>query len=232
MRFLCGVIAIVLAIPGTGFAASYAHVVQEPAWYYQFRSYSGTEFSMVLVGIAGGIVASMLPRVVLVFPLLGVAAFSIIPIVKPIIGPIPEGAFDNTWNDNICLQSTPSTCGAASVATILKFYGEDATEAELAAEAHSYVGGTEAWYLARAIRSRGYEVQFDFKQGFVAETEFPALVGVRLDSAGHFIPILGREGNLFLVGDPLRGRESLSQETLLRRYDFTGFYMMVRSKGD
>ncbi|MDE0835400.1 MAG: hypothetical protein OSA84_03505 [Akkermansiaceae bacterium] len=44
----------------------------------------------------------------------------------------------------------------------MKSLGIDAKESELAAEAHSYTGGTEAWYLARCARSRGMDVRFDF----------------------------------------------------------------------
>jgi hypothetical protein len=231
-RLFFGATAIVLAIPGASFAGYYAHVFREPSWYYQFRSVSGTELLIVFVGVAGGIAASILPRILLVFPLLGVAAFAIAPIVKPIIGPIPEGTLGNEWDDGVCLQSTPSTGGAAAVATILKDLGEDTKESELAAEAHSYIGGTEAWYLARTVRSRGFDVRFDFALGFKADADFPAVVGVRLDSVGHFIPILRREGDQFLVGDPLRGRELLSREELLQRYDFTGFYMLIGNKGE
>lgn len=222
------VFALIAALPGASFAVYYAHLLPETSWYYQFRSLRGTELLVVLIGVAGGVVATLLPRGLLFLPLLGVAAFSIAPIIKPFIGPIPSGTLRNVWRGEVCLQSAPSTCGAASTATILKHYGVDATESELAAEAHSYGGGTEAWYLARAARSRGFEVDFSFIPGFPPEDGLPAVVGVRLESIGHFIPILGREGEKFIVGDPLRGRELLTEEELKQRYEFTGFYMRVK----
>jgi hypothetical protein len=82
--------------------------------------------------------------------------------------------------------------------------------------------------LARVARSRGFDVAFDFMPGFSPDNGLPAVVGVRLGSFGHFIPILGREGNKFIVGDPLWGRESLSLDELKSRYHFTGFHMRVR----
>jgi ABC-type bacteriocin/lantibiotic exporter with double-glycine peptidase domain len=148
--------------------------------------------------------------------------------VKPFIGPIPSGELSDEWSDGVCMQSTLSTCGAASLATVLTFLGEVANEAELAKEAHSYRGGTEAWYLARAARARGFGVRFEIASGFAGEGDFPAVVGVRLGVVGHFIPILRREGAQFLVGDPIRGRELLSKEELQERYDFTGFSMRIR----
>lgn len=231
-RFLFALLASVAAIPGASFAVYYVHIFPEPSWYYQFRSITGTELLIVILGIAGGLVATLLPRVFLVLPLLGVAAFSIAPIIKPFIGPIPAGTLQDEWDGEICLQSTPSTCGAASTATILKQLGVDVTESELAAEAHSYAGGTEAWYLARAARSRGFDVNFVFTAGFTPEDGLPAVVGVRLGTIGHFIPILGKEGDRFIVGDPLRGRELLSRVDLEERYDFTGFHMRIRNKSE
>ncbi len=183
----------------------------------------------MFIGVAGGLVSTFLPRVFLVMPLLGVAAFSIAPTIKPFVGPISAGTFQDEWDGEICLQSTPSTCGAASTATILKQLGVNVTESDLAAEAHSYAGGTEAWYLARAARSRGFEVEFIFTPGFTPEDGLPAVVGVRLGSVGHFIPILGQEGDKYIVGDPLRGRELLSRNQLNKLYDFTGFHMRINN---
>lgn len=229
-RIFLATLALVAAIPGASFAAYYAQILPEAAWYYQFRSIPGIELLVVFLGVAGGLVASFLPRLLLAFPLFVVAAFSIAPIIKPFVGPIPDGKLRDEWDGNVCLQSTSSTCGAASTATILKQFGKDATESEIAAEAHSYSGGTEAWYLARAARSRGFDVDFVFTSGFSPEIGLPAVVGVRLGSIGHFIPILGQKGDLFIVGDPLRGRELLSQEELNRRYQFTGFHMRIKNK--
>jgi hypothetical protein len=230
-RILIAFLAIVAAIPAASFAVYYAHVIPEWNWYYQFRSIAGTEFLMVFIGVAGGMVATLMPRFLLVIPLLGVALFSVAPIIKPFIGPIPNGSFRDEWNGEVCLQSTPSTCGAASTATILKQLGADVTESELAAEAHSYARGTEAWYLARAARSRGFDVNFKFNPGFSPEDGLPAVVGVRLESIGHFIAILGQEGDKFIIGDPLRGRKLLSREELELRYDFTAFHMRIKREG-
>jgi hypothetical protein len=126
-------LGIVAAIPGMSFTVYYAHLFPELSWYYQFRS----------IGVAGGLVASLLPRRLFELSLLGVVALSTVPIIKPFIGPIPADLLQDEWDGEVCLQSTPSTCGAASTATILKQLGINVTESELAEEAHSYSGGTE-----------------------------------------------------------------------------------------
>lgn len=226
-RVILSIATVFAAIPGASLAAYYAHILPEATWYYEFRSGAGTELLVVLVGLAGGLVASLLPRVILILPLLAVAGFTIAPIIKPFVGPIPADVFEDEWDGEVCLQSTSSTCGAASTATILKQLGTEVKEAELAREAHSYSGGTEAWYLARAARKRGFKVRFDFEDGFSPEGGLPAVVGVKLGVIGHFIAVLGKEGDQFLIGDPLRGRELLSLEKLRKRYVFTGFHMRI-----
>ncbi|MFT4689105.1 MAG: hypothetical protein ACI9OD_001309 [Limisphaerales bacterium] len=92
----------------------------------------------------------------LILPLLAVTGFSIAPVIKPFIGPLPTGSLSNEWENGVCLQSSPSTCGVASMATILQHFGEEVSEPVLAAEPHSYVGGTEV---------TGY-AQFDFEKNF------------------------------------------------------------------
>lgn len=226
-KLLLSALACVLAVPALSFTAHYLHLVPEWAWYFQFRSIPGTELLMVLIGAAGGFVASVLPRVILVLPLAGVAILVSVPFIKPFIGPIPDGAIKDEWRDDICLQSTFSTCGAASLATILKSQGVAAKEAELAAEAHSYTGGTEAWYLARCARARGMRVRFDCTQGFDQAAPLPAMVGVKVSNSGHFIPILERKGDSFLTGDPLHGGKWISLDDLTKRYRFTGFRMEI-----
>lgn len=223
---------MIAAIPGMSFAVHYAHLFPESDWYYQFRSIVGTEFLMVFVGVAGGLMATLLPRLLLFLPLLGVVGFSFVPVSKPFIGPIQPELLQDKWDGEVCLQSTPSTCGAASTATILKQLGVNVTESEIAKEAHSYSGGTEAWYLARAASTRGFDVDFIFSRGFTPEEGLPAVVGVRLSSFGHFIAVLGQEGDQYIVGDPLQGRELLSREELLRRYAFTGFHMRIKKRND
>lgn len=230
LRVALGVVALFAAWPGFLFTLHYTHIFPESASYYQFRSVVGTELMVVPIGVAGGLAATFLPRLLLGLPLLGVAALSIIPHIKPFIGPIPNRALSDEWDGGICLQSTPSTCGAASTATILRHFGIDATEAELAADAHSYTGGTEAWYLARAARSRGLDVSFDFPSGFSPEGGLPAVVGVRLGSIGHFVPVMGKDGDRFIIGDPLHGKETLSLGELHQRYEFTGFHMRMRRR--
>lgn len=225
-RVILAVVAVLAALPGLSFAAYYLHVIPERAWYYDFRSIVGIEVLMVWIGVAGGMVASVLPRVLRALPMAAVVVCVALPLVKPLVGPL--GPLKDEWRDGVCLQSTPSTCGPAALATVISDLGGNTGEEELAKAAHTYDHGTEAWYLARAARVRGYDVRFDIGSGgFHPDGGLPAVVGVMIGARGHFIAVLGREGEKFIVGDPLVGRELLTLEQMEQRWDFTGFHMRV-----
>jgi hypothetical protein len=176
---------------------------------------------------AAGALATFLPRLLLALPLFVLLATAVVPYLKPVIMPLRDGDFMEEWVDGYCLQSTASTCGPASASTIAKSLGLSLTEKETARAAHTYHNGTEAWYLARYLRSRGAKVHFEFRDSFSREVEFPAVVGVKLGRTGHFIPVVEVEGDQIHIADPLRGGEWISMEAFHARYAFTGFHMTV-----
>lgn len=97
----------------------------------------------------------------------------------------------------------------------------------MARAAYSYNGGTEAWYLARFVRTKGLHPRFDFRTSFSPSAGSPAVVGVKFGSAGHFIAVLDVHGDQVTLADPLRGEEHLSLSEFRRRYVFTGFHMVI-----
>jgi predicted double-glycine peptidase len=130
-----------------------------------------------------------------------------------------------------------STCGPASAATLLNVLGHPASEQELARESFTSRGGTENWYLARALRRRGLDVAFELRPTVdgvlpsVIPDDIPslAIAGVLLPGrAGHFIAILGSDGDSVTFADPIDGKHTMTRAQLLERYHFTGFFMVVR----
>ncbi|WAC21556.1 cysteine peptidase family C39 domain-containing protein [Luteolibacter sp. SL250] len=220
-------ILLVLAMPSALVAAYYAGVPLEYGWYYEMRSWPGSEFLILPAGAAAGALATFLPRLLLALPLSALLAAAVIPYLKPVIMPLMDGDFAEEWVDGYSLQSTASTCGPASASTIARSLGMNLTEKKTARAAHTYHNGTEAWYLARYLRSRGAKVHFDFRESFSPDVEFPAVVGVKLGSTGHFIPVLEVKGDQIHIADPLRGGEWISMEAFHARYGFTGFHMTV-----
>ncbi|MDB6117379.1 MAG: peptidase bacteriocin processing [Verrucomicrobiaceae bacterium] len=217
----------VLSVPAALFTLYYLHVLPEYEWLYTLRSWRGSELLGVFLGCAGGALASMLSRMLLIFPLLGSVAFAFAPYVKPMVTPLEDSDLKDRWEGNVCLQSTGSTCGPASVCTVLKHLGAAPSEISAARSAYSTMSGTEAWYLARYVRSQGFVPHFRFRKTFAPSVGLPAVVGVTSGGNGHFIAVLEIIGDQVTVADPMRGEEHLTLSEFEVRYRCTGFHMVI-----
>jgi hypothetical protein len=74
------------------------------------------------------------------------------------------------------------------------------------------------------------QVQFSFYSNFNGDWPVPSIAGVRLPASGntgHFITVLERTGDRYVIGDPLEGRIVRTQSELRDAYEFTGFFMAV-----
>lgn len=227
-------VVLVLAIPGVLYAAYYSKLLGEPIWLYQLRTITGSE---LLAGLAGFAAAWVQVRIAPALNLSKVGVPSLVPILfafglalpylKPLFRPLRTSTLREQWKDGVCMQSSLSTCGPASAATILNHLGVNVTERELAEEAFSCASGTENWYLARALRRRGFITTFLYDTNLSA---LPAIAGVRLkeaDNSGHFIALLERQGDRLITGDPMVGRSTNTLVELREKYQFTGFCMMI-----
>jgi Peptidase C39 family len=216
------------ALPAIYNAVYYLHVLPETALFYEARSWRGAEALMMPAGVAGGLLAAVVPRRMLVLPLLATVGITWGPFLKPVLAPVGAASLHDTWTGPVCIQSTLSSCGPACTATVLRALGDEVREAEVIRAAHTYLGGTEAWYLARFIRSRGLRARFSVgAAGFPGQATLPAVAGVKVDGRGHFIALIARDRDRYRVGDPMVGPETLSREELERRYGFTGFVLEV-----
>lgn len=149
----------ILTIPAILFASYYLHILPERAWFYTLRSWAGSELLAIFLGAAGGAFATLPPRFLLIIPLVLTIVTITVPYLKMVMSPLNATELRERWEGNACLQSTESTCGPASAASILRFLGEDASEREIAKAAFSTSRGTEAWYMARYFRVRGLSAQ-------------------------------------------------------------------------
>lgn len=224
-RIFLACLSIPLAIPGLLMALYYLHLFDQAVWYYQFRAAPLSELTASGLGLGMGLIGSLragkLWLMTCFMVLLGILA---IPYLKPIIRPIPDSAFHERWLDGICLQSTPASCGPACAATILRCFGLNSSERELARSSFTCLGGTENWYLARALRSRDISVSFATRAS-IQTIQLPAIAGVRIGRYGHFIAVLSRSRGTYTIADPLYGRAVFTSTRLVQRYPFTGFFM-------
>jgi len=226
----------VAATPGAVFALHYTKLLGEPLWLYELRATPRSELAATGVGLFAGYLQGLRPQYPLLLrqlrrftiPVL-LAVVIAAPYLKPILFPLNRTQLQSRWDNGVCLQSTPSSCGPASAATLARLAGKPAEEGELARESLTYAGGTENWYLARTLRKRGLTVSFMKLPLDVSELPSPAIAGVKLpQGSGHFIAILGRDGTNYVVGDPLVGHEVSSLDALRSSYKFTGFFLVVK----
>ncbi len=222
-------VALGPALPGAAYSLYYLHFLPEPAWFYQWRSLPGSEILVLAPSVAGAALSAVLPRWFRLLAIPAAVFLAFLPFAKPVWAPLDTESLENHWKDGAARQSTRSTCGPASAATVLAALGIPAQESELAIAAGSSGTGTEAWYLARAIRRKGAEVDFRTDVTSLSEAPLPCIAGVKLPGGtGHFIPVMERQGSLYHIGDPLRSGEWIEERDLLKRYHFTGFYMAIR----
>ena len=234
---LC-ILGLVIAIPGIIFAAYYLKFLGEPIWLYQFRSAPFSELSAggarFIAGLLHGKFSAneRFSRVAGRWFFPGILAIGLlVPYLKPILRPPDWKQFQNRWSEDVCLQTSESSCGPACAATLLRRLGKTATEEQIARASFTSRNGTENWYLARTLRRHGVEVRFVFAADVNESWPFPAIAGVRMTGSGnigHFITVLDRIGDKYVIGDPLEGRIVQTQSGLRDAYEFTGFFMVVK----
>jgi hypothetical protein len=226
---------IVLAVPGILFAAYYTHLFDNAAWFYNLRTLPYSELAGCGVGFLAGLVhswwqpetlgeKSVCPTVLFLVIL--------IPFAKPLLDPLDLSQLRDRSDGGIYLQSTFSTCGPASAATLVRSFGQVATERQLAQESFTSRGGTEIWYLSRALRRRGINTAVVIHQSDDPLLPSPAIAGVLLPGhAGHFIAVLKNDGNEVTIADPLKGKLVIARSELSQYYHFTGFFLVLPRPG-
>ena len=210
-------VGILAAAPAVLFACYYLRLLDNAAWFYNLRAVPYVELAGAGAGLLAGVVQGRLAVPV------GALLLILVPHLKPLLAPLDHSRLRDRCEGEVCLQSTPSTCGPASAAAVLRRLGIPATERELAVEARSSASGTEIWYLARALRARGVDAVARIAPG---EIVAPSIAGVVLPAnAGHFVAVLRQTPAEVTVMDPLRGLTVIPRGELGRRYRFTGFFL-------
>lgn len=230
------VAALAAALPAITFAAYYTKLFGEARWFYVVRSWPHTELSAAGIGLLAGWLQhqrsnypSLKPIIgAFLIPFLTVLCVAVLYLKQIVLRP-DWNKFEDRWNENVCLQSSESSCGPAAAATLLRHLGKYATELEIAKASFTTRRGTENWYLIRTIRRLGLQASYSVVAPGLDNVLIPSIAGVRLNqtgNSGHFIALLAKDGEDFIVGDPLNGREKLTRQEMDERYTFTGFYLI------
>jgi hypothetical protein len=236
-KVFLSLVATLAAIPSLLFVIYYTGIFGEAMWFYSFRAIPGTEFSACGMGLLAGWLQAFRNRTPRLnkrvsagfIPFIATLCVTI-PYLKGILLRPDWNKFEDEWSGNVCLQSSESSCGPASAATVLKFFGMTVSEKQIAQEAFTSRRGTENWYLIRAIRRHGLVANYALHKVGDTDFSFPSIIGVRLgdeSGSGHFITVLGKEGGDFLIGDPLGGLHVFSEAQVTNHYYLTGFCIVV-----
>lgn len=233
-RSLAFVIASICAIPALLYILYYTHLFDNAAWFYNFRAIRYTELLASGIGlIAGWLYSASAPesfgeKLAIPSALLILVA---IPFIKPVMTPLDYSALQDRCDGDACLQTTFSTCGPTSAANVLKILGTPSSERELAEAAYTYRGGTENWYLSRALRQRGFDTNVMVAQPLPDRLPTPSIAGVILGGgAGHFVAVLSQDRSNVTMVDPLKGKLVVPRVELTRAYHFTGFFLVVHRR--
>ncbi len=159
-----------------------------------------------------------------------IMAMAIRPTFLQLVAEKPET--HNIWKDGVCLQSTNSTCGAASAATLLNYYAIEASENEMVEKCLTSSNGSFKHGIYRGLRKKINDTGFVVEAGSCSlsqlqnEVKLPAVIIVKLTKeisikeprysqvwgwrvdVPHVILVTDfTENAKVLVADPARGRE-------------------------
>ena len=170
-NYLLAVFSIVAAVPAFLFAVYYTGILGEAGWFYSLRSWPNSEFLACGAGLLAGWLQTQRSQSQKIRKQVSVGFVPFIlllcvgaPYLKQIFLRPDWNGFNDRWSEGVCLQSSESSCGPASAATLLKFAGKPATEKEIAQQSFTSRRGTENWYLIRTLRRHGLNVHYSFTQ--------------------------------------------------------------------
>jgi hypothetical protein len=227
-------LGLVLALPAVIYSLYYLKLYEDAAWLLGLRWAPLAEYYAAGLGLLAGAVAGWLPesraarfiKHSSILPLM--VLWLAVPYFKPLLMPITWFPMKDVWQDGVCMQSTGSTCGPASAATLLHAYGIEVTEAELAKLSWTSMTSTENWHLARTLRRFG-SVRYVLTRPNPERLPCPSIAGTRLHGPGgpgHFITILEEHDGRYVIGDPMTGRQTITAYDH-RPYQFTGFFIVI-----
>lgn len=162
--------------------------------------------------------------------------------------PLPS----NPWYlEDVCVQTTPSSCSAASAASLLRYHGIQATEREMMRLCLTSSHGTPPLGLYRGLKLKTRDRSFDVRVLAKPVREYHAseLPAVLLLSAeapvvafgtwrdrlehgqnGHTVVLYAfTVGGEAVVGDPAIGLRAYSLKTLERTYQGSGVTLVRRA---
>jgi predicted double-glycine peptidase len=151
---------------------------------------------------------------------------------------------------NVVMQALDFSCGAAALATVLRYgFSDTVTESELIGYIFVFgqtpAEGYKKYFkrqgftlldLKRAARARGYQgigykgMTLDELLEFIEGERVPVLVPIRPMGYNHFVVVRGVAGNRILLADPAKGNMAMTLTHFLDVWiDGIGFVVTPRA---
>ncbi|RYG65599.1 hypothetical protein EON80_17050 [bacterium] len=145
------------------------------------------------------------------------------------ISPVAPISPVHAASNDIVLQSTPSDCGPAALATLLKVYlGVDTSEIELVKLTGSKPQfGTTMLQLEEAAAKKGcqadsYRMDWPTLKQQITTVPLPIIIRT-LNPEPHFSLLLNVDGDTVYLADPSNGHIMLSEKDFLKRWLVPGY---------
>ncbi len=148
-----------------------------------------------------------------------------------VLPPVPDLGTTQLAGD-VCMQSTNYTCVAASLVTLLRAHGVDATETEMARLSHTEPGHgtTDSRAIAalqRKLAHRDVAIHYEgMDYTRLCQVEMPCVVTVDWGYfTSHMVPVLSADQTSVVVGDPLIGRQQYGPDEFRHLWHGLGIYL-------
>lgn len=185
--------------------------------------------STLLIGSLIGKVERRLLKFLLLFLMLLASGKQISEFVLPTLQEASLRALKTTVDgQGVCIQSTGYTCAPAAAVTVLRSFGIQAEEGDLAVRAKTTSSGTMLDLLSNAIfeaySDQGITSEYrTFKTLDELQRAGPTLASVKFGPfEDHCVAVLSMHSNQVNVADPLCGMRILPREEFLSIWRYSG----------
>lgn len=171
-----------------------------------------------------------------VFTGLGTIYFLIPPFLEPALLYYQFQNHENWIEDDVCMQQTGFTCGPAAAVTALKQIGINGNEGDIAIASYTtHIWGTPAVSLASGIEAlfgpagiQCHVQRFDSIEELKDKCPVIAIIKYR-SMVDHYVTVMEVSDETVTVGDPLKGKETLTYNEFLEKWRMIGIVVKQES---
>lgn len=136
-----------------------------------------------------------------------------------ILATVPLRSWKTLRDQHLVKQDFDYSCGAASLATVLGFYGKEVTELEVMEAMGNKEGMASFEEMAEALPKLGFNAQgiaLSFKQ--LKHLKIPVIAYLKAEREDHFTVIRGVSDSHVWLGDPSWGNRTLTRSRFLEMW--------------